>query len=75
MNIRPRLIASAKIWAAIYPLLTIALYVFGNPLASLPLMLRTLILTVVLVPMVVFVGLPTVEWALKTTMEATTRVR
>jgi antibiotic biosynthesis monooxygenase (ABM) superfamily enzyme len=75
MNIRTRLIASAKIWAAIYPLLTIALYVFGHPLSSLPLMLRTLILTAVLVPMVVFVGLPAVEWVLKTTMETTSRVR
>jgi hypothetical protein len=34
-----------------------------------------LILTAVLVPMVVFVGLPAVEWVLKTTMETTSRVR
>ena len=36
-------------WLAIYPLITIVLYYFGKPLRLLPLPIRTLILTGVLV--------------------------
>ena len=45
-------------WLAIYPLLTIILYVFGPLLAELPLAARTLLLTMVLVPLMVYILVP-----------------
>ena len=54
-----------KIWLAIYPSITVFLYLFGDLMHGLELPVRTLILTLVLVPWVVFVGLPIVEKALK----------
>ncbi len=45
-------------WIAIYPLITIILWLFGDQLAQLPVPLRTLILTVILVPLMVFWAVP-----------------
>ena len=56
-----KLIASLKIWAVIYPSITIFLYVFGEALSVLPLYQRTLLLTISLVPWIVFVGVPFVD--------------
>ncbi len=53
--------ASLKVWVVIYPSITLFLYVFGEALAFLPIYIRTLILTVVLVPWMIFLGVPTVE--------------
>ena len=53
-----KLITSLKIWAVIYPSITLFLYLFGEALSSLPLYQRTLLLTLSLVPWIVFVGLP-----------------
>jgi antibiotic biosynthesis monooxygenase (ABM) superfamily enzyme len=56
-----KLIASLKIWIIIYPSITLFLYLFGEPLSLLPLYRRTFILTISLVPWIVFVGLPFVN--------------
>lgn len=61
MKRKARLIASLKIWAVIYPSITLFLLLFGEQLGSLPLYQRTFILTVVLVPWVVFVGVPIID--------------
>lgn len=61
MNTRMKLMASLKIWLAIYPSITAFLLLFGAQLAPLPIYLRTLVLTLVLVPWVVFVGVPFVD--------------
>lgn len=54
-----------KIWLAIYPSITLFQFAFGEALATFPLPVKTLILTAALVPWVVFVGLPAVEFILK----------
>lgn len=56
-----RLIASLKIWLVIYPSITLFLFVFGKSLSVFPLYQRTLILTLSLVPWVVFIGLPFID--------------
>lgn len=53
-----KLITSLKIWAVIYPSITLFLYLFGEALSALPLYQRTLLLTLSLVPWIVFIGLP-----------------
>lgn len=45
-------------WVAIYPSITITLWAFGYWLESVPLYFRTLILTIVLVPLLSYVLLP-----------------
>ncbi|NUN07466.1 MAG: hypothetical protein HUU57_17105 [Bdellovibrio sp.] len=64
MKTKMKLIASLKIWIAIYPSITLFLYLFGEPLAVVPLYVRTFLLTVSLVPWIVFVGVPFVDLAL-----------
>jgi len=61
MKTKAKLIASLKIWVAIYPSITLFLFLFGQQLSPLPLYLRTLILTVVLVPWLIFVAIPLIE--------------
>ena len=61
MKVKMKLIASLKIWTVIYPSITIFLYVFGPTLSTLPLYQRTFLLTIVLVPWIVFVGVPFVD--------------
>jgi len=61
MKTKARIIASLKIWVVIYPSITFFLYLFGVQLATLPLYQRTLILTLTLVPWIVFVGVPLVD--------------
>lgn len=58
MTTRAKLIQAIKIWIVIYPSITLFNALFGSYLASLPLFLKTLFLTLVLVPWMVFVGLP-----------------
>lgn len=65
MNAKMKLIASLKIWAVIYPSITLFQYIFGEQLSALPLYIRTLLLTIALVPWVVFVGLPFIEGILR----------
>lgn len=61
MITKHRLIASLKIWIVIYPSITLFLYLFGHPMSLLPLYLRTFLLTIILVPWMVFAGLPLIE--------------
>lgn len=56
---RPRRIKMAIIvWLAIYPLISLALYLFGDKLAQLPVLARTFLLTIVLVPTMTFIVMP-----------------
>jgi len=61
MKTKMKLIASLKIWAVIYPSITLFLYLFGEALSILPLYQRTFLLTITLVPWIVFVGVPFVD--------------
>ena len=60
-----RLIASLKIWAVIYPSITLFLFLFGEALSALPLYQRTFLLTISLVPWIVFIGVPFVDAILR----------
>ncbi len=61
MKSKLKLIASLKIWVVIYPALTLFLYLFKEPLSIMPIYLRTLLMTISLVPLIVFVGVPFVD--------------
>lgn len=65
MRHKIKLIQSLKTWAVIYPSITILLYTLGHQLKVLPLFVQTFVLTVLLVPFVVFAGIPLVELLLK----------
>ena len=52
---------SLKIWMVIYPSITLFLFLFGQQLSVLPLYQRTFILTVSLVPWMMFVGVPLLD--------------
>jgi antibiotic biosynthesis monooxygenase (ABM) superfamily enzyme len=65
MKRKAKLLASLKIWLAIYPSITLFLYVFGGLLSVLPLYQRTLLLTITLVPWLVFVGVPFVDMLIR----------
>ena len=61
MTTRAKLIQAIKIWIVIYPSITLFNILLGGYLNSLPLFLKTLALTLVLVPWMVFVGLPLIN--------------
>lgn len=61
MKAKMKLLASLKIWVVIYPSITLFLYLFGEQLSALPLYQRTFLLTITLVPWIVFVGVPFVD--------------
>ncbi len=65
MKSRMKLIAALRIWVVIYPSITLFLYFFGAPLSALPLYLRTFLLTITLVPWMLFAGLPFVDSVVK----------
>lgn len=65
MKIKVRLLASLKIWVVIYPSITLFLFLFGQELSAFPLYQRTFILTVSLVPWMMFVGVPFVDVLLR----------
>ncbi|RMG65776.1 MAG: hypothetical protein D6722_15665 [Bacteroidetes bacterium] len=54
----PKYKTALIVWLAIYPLITVVLWLFGPYLAALPLPLRTLLLTGILVPTMVYVAIP-----------------
>ena len=60
-----KLMASLKIGLAIYPSITLFLFLFGKALTTLPLYQRTFIITLTLVPWIVFIGVPLVEYILR----------
>jgi antibiotic biosynthesis monooxygenase (ABM) superfamily enzyme len=65
MKTKMKLMASLKIWLAIYPSITLFLLAFGPALNAFPLYVKTLILTAVLVPWIVFVGVPIIDFVLR----------
>ncbi|MBC8051903.1 MAG: hypothetical protein H7Y13_02450 [Sphingobacteriaceae bacterium] len=65
MNAKMKLIAALKIWVVIYPSITLFYYIFGETLSALPLYIRTFLLTMTLVPWMVFVGVPLVDSILR----------
>lgn len=65
----PRWKFAILVWLAIYPALTLLLWILGPEIRDWPLPLRTLALTVVLVPAMVFVLLPAVRRLLARWME------
>lgn len=65
MKSKMKLIAAIRIWVVIYPSITFFLYFFGAPLAALPLYQRTFLLTITLVPWMVFAGLPFLDAVVK----------
>lgn len=54
----PKYKTAIVVWLAIYPLITLILWAFGPYLAQIPLALRTLLLTVILVPTMVYALIP-----------------
>jgi antibiotic biosynthesis monooxygenase (ABM) superfamily enzyme len=66
MKTKMKLIASLKIWVVIYPSITLFLYLFGDALSVMPLYQRTFLLTVSLVPWIIFAGVPFVDFIIKT---------
>lgn len=64
MKTKVRLLMSLKIWLVIYPSITLFLFLFGQQLSSLPLYQRTFILTVSLVPWMMFIGVPIIDFLL-----------
>jgi antibiotic biosynthesis monooxygenase (ABM) superfamily enzyme len=65
MKTKMKLIASLKIWVVIYPSITMFYWLFGQHLATMPLYQRTFLLTISLVPWMMFVGVPLVDSAIK----------
>jgi antibiotic biosynthesis monooxygenase (ABM) superfamily enzyme len=46
------------VWLAIYPTITLVSYIIGDAIKSWPLPLKTLLMTGILVPLMVFILLP-----------------
>ncbi len=65
MKTKMKLIASLKIWIVIYPSITLFLYLLGKSSLVLPLYQKTLLLTLTLVPWVVFIGVPFVDFIIR----------
>lgn len=65
MKSKMKWIAALKIWVVIYPSITFFLYMFGENLSVLPLYQRTFILTISLVPWIIFAGVPLVDAILR----------
>ena len=65
MKSKMKLIASLKIWVVIYPSITLFLHLFGEKLSVMPLYQRTFLLTISLVPWMMFVGVPLVDSIIK----------
>jgi antibiotic biosynthesis monooxygenase (ABM) superfamily enzyme len=65
MTIKTKLIASLRIWLVIYPSITLLLHLFGPQLAVLPLYQQTLLLTIVLVPWIIYAGLPLMNFIIQ----------
>ena len=61
MKTKMKLFAALKIWLVIYPSITLFYYLAGEQLSVLPLYQRTFLLTVLLVPWMIFVGVPFVD--------------
>jgi len=65
MKAKARLLMSLKIWMVIYPSITLFLFLFGQQLSTLPLYQRTFILTISLVPWMMFIGVPFLDFLIR----------
>ena len=65
MKTKMKLIAALKIWIVIFPSITLFLYVLSQSSVELPLYLKTLFLTLILVPWIVFIGVPFVDFMMQ----------
>ncbi|QHT67221.1 hypothetical protein GXP67_11500 [Rhodocytophaga rosea] len=65
MKTKAKLFVCLKIWVVIYPSITIFLYLFGESLSILPLYQRTFLLTISLVPWIVFAGVPFIDFIIR----------
>lgn len=65
MKTKMKLIAALKIWVVIYPSITLCLYLLSQSTLVLPLYIKTLFLTLILVPWVVFIGVPFVDFIMR----------
>lgn len=65
MKAKMKLIAAVKIWIVIYPSINLFYFFFGEALSTLPLFARTFLLTISLVPFMMFVGMPLLEKLVK----------
>ncbi len=65
MKTKAKLLASLKIWMVIYPSITTFLFLFGEALSGLPLYQRTFIITLCLVPWMIFIGVPALEFVFR----------
>jgi antibiotic biosynthesis monooxygenase (ABM) superfamily enzyme len=65
MKAKARLLMSLKIWMVIYPSITLFFFLFGQQLSALPLYLRTFILTISLVPWMMFIGVPFIDFLIR----------
>ena len=70
MKTKARLLMSLKIWLVIYPSITLFLFLFGQQLSDLPLYQRTFVLTLSLVPWMMFVGMPIIDLLLRRVQQA-----
>ena len=75
MKTKMKLIASLKIWVVIYPSITLFFYLFGKPLSLLPLYQRTFLLTISLVPWIVFAGIPIVDSIIRMVTTKTSKTK
>ena len=58
MNQSPKWKFAIMVWLAIYPTITLVTFLIGDYIKNLPLPLKTLLLTGILVPTMVFILLP-----------------
>jgi antibiotic biosynthesis monooxygenase (ABM) superfamily enzyme len=65
MKTKMKVIASLKIWIVIYPSITLFLYLLGKSSLVLPLYQKVLFLTLTLVPWVIFIGVPFVDFIIR----------
>ncbi|MEO6549792.1 MAG: hypothetical protein ABIN94_17455 [Ferruginibacter sp.] len=61
MNLKFKVITTVKTWLVIYPSITLFIFLFGKELSYLPLYQRTFILTITLVPWMIFIAMPVVN--------------
>jgi uncharacterized protein len=61
----PRWKTAVVVWLAIYPCITLVLWLAGPTIQGWPLAVRTLVLTVVIVPLMVYLLIPGIQasWA------------
>jgi len=56
---------AVMVWLAIYPTITLVTFIIGDSIQKFPLPIKTLIMTGILVPLMIFVLLPLLRKLLK----------